>query len=42
VTAKIDRLQGIRTALARLVDTCQRPRPDRECPLLAAELPANG
>jgi DNA-binding transcriptional MerR regulator len=40
VTAKIQRLEAIRSALSQLVDTCQRPRSDRECPLLAAELPA--
>jgi MerR family mercuric resistance operon transcriptional regulator len=38
VTAKIRRLGGIYTALTRLVDTSQRPRTGRECPLLAAEL----
>jgi Hg(II)-responsive transcriptional regulator len=41
VTDKIRRLETIRTALTQLVDTCQRPRQDRHCPLLAAELPAD-
>jgi DNA-binding transcriptional MerR regulator len=40
VTAKIQRLEIIRTALTRLVDTCQRPRADRDCPLLASARPA--
>jgi MerR family mercuric resistance operon transcriptional regulator len=34
VTGKIDRLTAIRDALRQLVATCQRPRPDRYCPLL--------
>jgi DNA-binding transcriptional MerR regulator len=41
VTDKIRRLEAIRAALTQLVDTCQRPRHDRQCPLLAAELPAD-
>ena len=39
VSDKIRRLETIRAALTQLVDTCQRPRRERECPLLAAELP---
>jgi MerR family transcriptional regulator, mercuric resistance operon regulatory protein len=39
VTQKIDRLEAMRTALGQLLATCQQPRPDRRCPLLAAELP---
>jgi MerR family transcriptional regulator, mercuric resistance operon regulatory protein len=35
VTDKITRLVAIRDALAQLVATCERPRPDRTCPLLA-------
>jgi DNA-binding transcriptional MerR regulator len=38
VTDKIRRLETIRAALTQLVDTCRRPRQDRECPLLSAEL----
>jgi DNA-binding transcriptional MerR regulator len=34
VTDKINRLVAIRDALQQLVATCQRPRPDRHCPLL--------
>jgi MerR family mercuric resistance operon transcriptional regulator len=33
---KIADLQRMRASLAQLVDTCQRPRADRSCPLLAA------
>ncbi len=40
VTQKIDRLEVMRAALGQLLATCQRPRPDRRCPLLATELPA--
>jgi MerR family transcriptional regulator, mercuric resistance operon regulatory protein len=39
VTQKIDRLEAMRTALGQLLVTCRRPRHDRRCPLLAAELP---
>jgi DNA-binding transcriptional MerR regulator len=35
---KIARLDGMRAALSRLVATCQRPRQDRHCPLLSADL----
>jgi Hg(II)-responsive transcriptional regulator len=38
VEAKIARLAAMRAALRQLVDTCQRPRPDRECPLLTVDL----
>jgi DNA-binding transcriptional MerR regulator len=31
---KITHLRAMRASLARLADTCTRPRPDRECPLL--------
>ncbi len=34
VTGKITQLVTIRDALQQLVATCQRPRPDRHCPLL--------
>jgi hypothetical protein len=33
---KIVDLQRMRASLTSLVDTCQRPRADRSCPLLAA------
>ncbi|MEC4017101.1 MerR family transcriptional regulator [Streptomyces sp. H27-D2] len=33
---KIAKLTAMRTALIRLADTCERPRVDRDCPLLAA------
>lgn len=33
--ARIADLQGMRTALARLVETCEQPRDRRECPILA-------
>jgi MerR, DNA binding len=33
---KIAELQRMRASLTSLVDTCQRPRADRSCPLLAA------
>jgi len=33
---KITDLQRMRVSLTQLVDTCQRPRADRSCPLLAA------
>lgn len=39
ITEKIVRLDAMRAALEQLVATCQRPRPDRHCPLLSAELP---
>jgi MerR family mercuric resistance operon transcriptional regulator len=39
ISDKIDRLDAMRTALGQLLASCQRPRPDRRCPLLAAELP---
>jgi DNA-binding transcriptional MerR regulator len=32
--AKIASLQAMRASLARLTDTCTRPRADRDCPLL--------
>lgn len=35
VTAKIDTLIAIRGALEQLADTCDMPRADRRCPLLA-------
>lgn len=31
---RIDELTGMRDALSRLVDTCDRPRAERDCPLL--------
>ncbi len=31
---RIDELMGMREALARLIDTCDQPRADRECPIL--------
>jgi Hg(II)-responsive transcriptional regulator len=31
---RIDELTGMRDALTRLVDTCDRPRTDRDCPIL--------
>ena len=34
--ARIADLERMRTSLRRLVDTCGRPRTDRECPLLQA------
>jgi MerR family mercuric resistance operon transcriptional regulator len=34
--AKIDDLVRMRDSLRRLVGTCARPRPDRDCPLLEA------
>ncbi len=37
VSRKIWQLTTIRDALGDLVATCQRPRSDRECPLLAEE-----
>lgn len=33
--ARIADLQGMRAALARLVETCEHPRDRRECPILA-------
>ena len=38
ITGKIARLDAMRAALGQLVATCQRPRQDRQCPLLASEL----
>lgn len=38
ISEKIDRLQAMRAALGQLLVTCERPRDDRQCPLLAAEL----
>lgn len=38
VTEKIVRLEALRSALTQLVATCERPRPDRQCPLLTAGL----
>ena len=38
ITTKINHLVGMRAALQQLAGTCQRPRRDRECPLLATEL----
>jgi DNA-binding transcriptional MerR regulator len=35
---KIARLDAMRAALGQLVATCQRPRQDRRCPLLSADL----
>jgi DNA-binding transcriptional MerR regulator len=32
--AKIAALQSMRASLARLASTCDRPRPERDCPLL--------
>ncbi|MQA03328.1 MAG: MerR family DNA-binding protein [Streptosporangiales bacterium] len=34
LTAKIADLQRMSTSLRRLVDTCAKPRADRDCPLL--------
>lgn len=34
IEEKIARLRAMRESLARLVDTCTRPRRRRECPLL--------
>lgn len=34
--AKIAHLTAMRVALQRLVDTCEQPRADRDCPLLRA------
>ena len=31
---RIDELAGMRDALSRLVDTCDRPRDERDCPIL--------
>jgi hypothetical protein len=39
VEGKIRRLEAIRAALTQLVDTWRHPRQDRQCPLLAAQLP---
>ena len=33
--ARITDLQAMRAALARLVATCEQPRHQRECPILA-------
>jgi DNA-binding transcriptional MerR regulator len=37
IIEKITRLEAMRAALEQLVDTCQRPRQDRRCPLLPTE-----
>lgn len=39
ISRKIAHLTAMRGALGQLVATCQRPRPDRRCPLLADESP---
>ncbi len=31
---RIDELAGMRDALIQLVDTCDQPRAERECPIL--------
>ncbi len=31
---RINELAGIRDALARLIDTCDQPRAERDCPIL--------
>ncbi|MDT5001772.1 MAG: hypothetical protein QOK12_3877 [Mycobacterium sp.] len=31
---RIDELVGMRVALDRLVDTCDQPRAERDCPIL--------
>jgi DNA-binding transcriptional MerR regulator len=31
---RIDELSGMRDALARLIDTCDQPRAERDCPIL--------
>ncbi|EUA06548.1 merR, DNA binding family protein [Mycobacterium kansasii 732] len=31
---RIEQLEGMRDALVRLVDTCDRPRSKRDCPIL--------
>ena len=31
---RIDEFAGIRDALTQLVDTCDQPRAERECPIL--------
>jgi MerR family transcriptional regulator, mercuric resistance operon regulatory protein len=31
---RIDELAGMRDALARLIDTCDQPRAERDCPIL--------
>jgi len=36
LAARIDDLVRMRASLHRLVGTCARPRPDRDCPLLVA------
>ncbi|ROT33447.1 MerR family transcriptional regulator [Micromonospora sp. HM5-17] len=41
ISQKIAYLTAMRAALGQLVGTCQRPRPDRRCPLLAEVLPAS-
>jgi MerR family mercuric resistance operon transcriptional regulator len=40
IRQKIASLSAMQAALGQLVATCQRPRPDRHCPLLADELVA--
>lgn len=40
--AKIAALQSMRVSLARPASTCDRPRPERDCPLLhSLQLPAD-
>jgi MerR family transcriptional regulator, mercuric resistance operon regulatory protein len=41
ITEKITLLDAMRAALGQLVATCQRPREDRQCPLLADRLPVS-
>jgi hypothetical protein len=31
---RIEELAGMRDALARLIDTCDQPRAERDCPIL--------
>ena len=31
---RIDELAGMRDALGRLIDTCDQPRAERDCPIL--------
>lgn len=31
---RIEELAGMRDALARLIETCDQPRPERDCPVL--------
>jgi MerR family transcriptional regulator, mercuric resistance operon regulatory protein len=39
---RITDLQNLQAGLTRLVATCERPRPDRDCPILLALDPAPG